>query len=163
MTIHIVPYDRSRHYDAVPALILGIQQGEFAVPITLEDQPDLLDVAGTYLQGRGCFLVAEAEDGTVVGTAALIDCGGGLATLRKMFVAAGHRGRESGVAQTLLEHLQAHARDNGFTEILLGTIERLGAARRFYQRNGFTPVAPEALPPAFPRMAVDTHFYRLGL
>jgi hypothetical protein len=35
----------------------------------------------------------------------------------------------------------------------------MGAAHRFYERNGFHHVALEALPPDFPRMPVDTVFY----
>src|SRR5689334_21599103 len=52
MAIVVEPYappDR----DAVAALIVGIQQGELGVPITLDDQPDLQDVPGFYQRGAG--------------------------------------------------------------------------------------------------------------
>jgi GNAT superfamily N-acetyltransferase len=55
------------------------------------------------------------------------------------------------------------ARRRGVREILLGTTERFLAAHRFYERNGFQPIDAAALPPEFPRMAVDTRFYRLTL
>ena len=51
----------------------------------------------------------------------------------------------------------------GITGITLGTVEKLHAARRFYEKNGFFAVDPDALPQGFPRMPVDTHFYRLEL
>ncbi|MCF8481446.1 MAG: GNAT family N-acetyltransferase, partial [Rhodospirillum sp.] len=74
-----------------------------------------------------------------------------------------HRGKGKGVSRALLDAAIAHARENGFSEILLGTVAVLEAARAFYAREGFTPVEPNALPPHFPRMAVDTHFFRMAL
>jgi N-acetylglutamate synthase-like GNAT family acetyltransferase len=155
------PYAKSDE-DAVIAHILSIQQGEFAVPVTAEDQPDLRAVAEVYQSGMGGFWVAEM-DGRIVGTIGLIGFGTSEGALRKMFVAAEARGREPGVAAGLLDILVAHARDKGIKGVTLGTIERLHAARRFYEKNGFVLIAPEDLPQGFPRMAVDTHFYRLEL
>lgn len=143
-------------------LILPIQQGEFGVPVTLRDQPDLLNIPEFYQTGGGGFWVAEA-DGRVIGSIALKAFGAGHGALRKMFVAAPYRGRVHGVAQSLLDHLLAKARGAGITEITLGTVETLHAARRFYEKNGFEPVMPENLPTDYPRMAVDTLFYRLTL
>lgn len=40
--IHIVPYE-SKFQDEVVNLIVHIQQKEYNVPITKEDQPDLLE------------------------------------------------------------------------------------------------------------------------
>ena len=143
-------------------LILPIQQGEFGVLVTLEDQPDLLDIPSFYQTGRGGFWVAEAQ-GRVIGSIALKAFGSGQGALRKMFVAAPWRGKQAGVAQALLETLLAHTSATGTDEIILGTVEILRAACRFYEKNGFTRVALEDLPPAYPRMAVDTLFYRLRL
>lgn len=160
------PYAKADE-DAVLAHILAIQQGEFAVPVTAEDQPDLRAVAEVYQSGSGGFWVAERE-GRIVGTIGLIGFGGskggrGEGALRKMFVAAEARGRELGVAAGLLDILVGHARAKGIRGITLGTVEKLHAARRFYEKNGFVLVDPDALPEGFPRMPVDTHFYRLEL
>ncbi|HMR33451.1 MAG TPA: GNAT family N-acetyltransferase [Geminicoccaceae bacterium] len=147
---------------AVTELILPIQRQEFGIAITLADQPDLLDVPGFYLGGRGGFWVAEGG-GRVVGTIALKDIGGGDAALRKMFVAAEFRGAGAGVARGLLAALLAHARRAGLERIWLGTTGKFLAAHRFYEKHGFTAVDAATLPAAFPRMAVDTRFYRLDL
>ena len=64
------PYAKSDE-DAVIAHILAIQQGEFAVPVTAEEQPDLRAVAEVYQSGTGGFWVAE-RDGRIVGTIGLI-------------------------------------------------------------------------------------------
>lgn len=144
-------------------LILPIQQVEFGVPITARDQPDLARIPEVYQAGRGGFWVGLAE-GRVVGTLGLIDFGrapGGGGALRKMFLHKDHRG--SGLAQALLDTLLTHARHQGLPGLWLGTLPHMGAAHRFYERNGFRRVEPGGLPPDFPRMAVDTVFYTLDL
>ncbi|KAM3100035.1 hypothetical protein ACKFKG_02240 [Phormidesmis sp. 146-35] len=51
----------------VVKLILQIQREEFGLPITLEDQPDLLDIPTVYQQGNGNFWIA-VENDQVIGT-----------------------------------------------------------------------------------------------
>ena len=152
--------------DAVLAHILAIQRDEFGVEVTAQDQPDLREVRAVYQSGTGGFWVAErasAEGGRIVGTIGLIGFGDCEGALRKMFVAAEARGREAGVGANLLALLIDHARAQAIKAITLGTVEKLHAARRFYAKNGFASIDPEALPEGFPRMPVDTHFYRLEL
>jgi GNAT superfamily N-acetyltransferase len=171
MTVQVLPYasgDRSE----VVSLVLGIQRGEFGVPITLDDQPDLADVPTHYQKAAGGFWVARIADpgsrdassdaGEVVGTVGLLDHGGEGA-LRKMFVRADRRGRAHGVAPALLAALLAHARERGLARVRLGTRPEMKAAHRFYERNGFVQIEPGELPPSFPRMTFDSLFYRLDL
>ena len=146
----------------VQGVILPIQTEEFGVPITFEDQPDLTDIPGFYQQGTGDFWVAEAAE-TVVGTISLLDIGNGEAALRKMFVAAPWRGRDKAVAQRLLDTLIAHARSRDLTAIYLGTTALFLAAHRFYEKNGFELIDIADLPGTFPRLQVDTRFYKLTL
>ncbi|HTL99291.1 MAG TPA: GNAT family N-acetyltransferase [Holophagaceae bacterium] len=145
--------------DRVLGLILPIQQQEFLVPITAADQPDLAAIPQVYQKGRGGFWVGLAGD-EVVGSIGLIDFGSGGA-LRKMFLRKDRRG--SGLAQALFDMLLARAEAQGLPALWLGTLSHMHAAHRFYERNGFSRVEPEALPPDFPRMAVDTVFYRRDL
>ena len=49
------------------------------------------------------------------------------------------------------------------TRILLGTVDVLVAAHRFYEKNGFVRIDKRDLPAAFPLVAVDTRFYALTL
>jgi GNAT superfamily N-acetyltransferase len=152
--------------DAVLAHILAIQRDEFGVEVTAEDQPDLREVRSVYQSGTGGFWVAErpnAKGGRIVGTIGLIGFGEREGALRKMFVAAEARGAGQGVGAQLLAMLIDHARAQGIKAVTLGTVEKLHAARRFYDKNGFVAVLPENLPAGFPRMPVDTHFYRLEL
>jgi GNAT superfamily N-acetyltransferase len=100
---------------------------------------------------------------STVGTAALLDIGNHQAALRKMFVAATHRGPAHGVARQLLGTLVAWCRTKDVTAVYLGTTAKFLAAHRFYEKNGFREIAREALPGSFPVMAVDTKFYALAL
>ncbi len=161
ITIDILPFE-ARDREEVVALILPIQREEFGISITAADQPDLEMIRAFYQSGRGGFWVAKAG-GAVVGTIGLKDIGGGQAALRKMFVAPAYRGAPAHTAARLLATLLDHARRQGLQEVILGTTEAFLAAHRFYEKHGFRPVAAEALPTSFPRMAVDTRFYALTL
>ena len=159
--IQIIPFS-PQHVEGVGALIVGIQRDEFQIAITLEDQPDLQNIPGFYQQGAGNFWLAVSE-GEVVGTVALLDLGNRQGALRKMFVHADYRGPGHGVSARLLDTLFEWSRAHGVKEIYLGTTEKFLAAHRFYERNGFQQIADHELPPRFPKMAVDTRFYRRAL
>lgn len=156
--IEIVPF-APQYADGVAALIVGIQRDEFQIAITLEDQPDLRDIPAFYQRGAGNFWLA-LSDGEVVGTVALLDLAHRQAALRKMFVDARYRGRAHGVAARLLDTLIEWCRAYGVKEVYLGTTEKFLAAHRFYERNDFRQIAASELPPSFPKMAVDSRFYR---
>ena len=140
-------------------LILSIQQTEFGIPITLEDQPDLNNIPSFYQTNNGNFWIVVIEN-KVAGTIALLDIGNSRGALRKMFVHKDFRGKEYSVGQVLLNTLFKWARQNNFKEILLGTTEKFIAAQRFYEKNGFEEVEEQSLPNEFPVMEVDVKFYR---
>jgi N-acetylglutamate synthase-like GNAT family acetyltransferase len=155
----IGPY-RPAQQEGVVALISGIQRGEFGLAITPQDQPDLMDIEGFYVNGTlgpGGFWTALDQGGAVAGTIALLNIGEGQGALRKMFVRQDQRG--AGLAQALLETLLAWCRGAGLREIFLGTTDRFLAAHRFYAKQGFARIEKAGLPPAFPVMHVDSVFY----
>lgn len=143
-------------------LILTIQQQEFQIPISRKDQPDLETISDFYQSGRGNFWIA-LENGKVVGTISLLDIGGGLGALRKLFVHPDYRGGKYKTAKRLLDELFQWARKQNFTDIYLGTTAKFLAAHRFYEKNKFALIAPEDLPKSFPIMKVDTRFYHYTL
>lgn len=151
-----------REPDTAPIveLIVGIQRGEFGLDITAVDQPDLADIAGRYLAGGGQFWVAE-RDGSVVGTIAAIAIDPSTAVIRKMFLDPSARG--SGLADDLMRTLADWAAAAGFTTLLLGTTAVMERAQRFYARHGFDRIDADDLPSHFPRMAVDSVFFRRAL
>jgi GNAT superfamily N-acetyltransferase len=159
--ITISPYSEP-YRDGVIALILPIQQTEFGFAITLQEQPDLLDIPNFYQSGHGNFWIARAGE-EVVGSISLKDIGNAQGALRKMFVKAPFRGREHQVAHRLLQEMLSWSRRQGLRQVFLGTTAAFLAAHRFYEKNGFAEIDASGLPPAFPRMGLDTRFYRLDL
>jgi N-acetylglutamate synthase-like GNAT family acetyltransferase len=143
-------------------LILPIQTIEFNVPVTLADQPDLLDIESKYHQSGGGFWGAFIDD-KLVGSIALISIGHNAGAIRKMFVKKEYRGKEHGIAQQLLDILINYSNSINITDLYLGTVDLLKAAMRFYERNGFCCIERSALPAYFPIMAADNVFYHLLL
>ncbi len=160
--IRIEPY-RPEYLEGIADLIVPIQREEFGINITYDDQPDLQDIPGFYQKGKGGFWVAVNAEGRVVGSISLLDIGSDEAALRKMFVTADCRGRESRLAARLLETLLAHAGLVGLKTIYLGTTPQFKAAHRFYEKHGFELIDKETLPEAFPVMGVDSRFYKISL
>jgi N-acetylglutamate synthase-like GNAT family acetyltransferase len=159
-TAHLIRPFKAADAEDVVKLVLSIQQQEFGVPITAHEQPDLVHVSAYYQSARGNFWVA-SDNGPIVGTIGLLDVGDAQGVLRKMFVAGSHRG--TGVAAGLLQTCLTWARMAGMTEVMLGTTDSMKAAHRFYEKWGFVEVPASSLPSSFPRMRVDTRFYRYHL
>ena len=150
------------HCGQIIDIIIPIQQIEFNVPVTLEGQPDLLDIETNYHQTGGIFLGAFHNE-QLVGTIAIIDIGNNAGALRKMFVRKEYRGKELGVAQLLLNALLAFCKEKQISAVYLGTVDMLKAAHRFYEKNDFTQLAKTDLPKSFPLMGADNIFYELHL
>lgn len=148
--------------EQVVKLILNIQQDEYNIPITKEDQPDLYTIEDFYQTKNGNFWVALVGD-RVVGTISLLDLGDQQVALRKMFVHKDFRGSEFGTARMLLESAVNWAKEKSVTNIFLGTTPQFLAAHRFYEKNRFVQIKPEELPEQFPILEVDKRFYRLSL
>jgi GNAT superfamily N-acetyltransferase len=159
--VEIQPFTES-YKQEVSDLIIKIQNEEFDIPITLDMQPDLMEIPEFYQTGEGNFWIARNGD-KVIGTIALLDIGNKKGALRKMFVAKEYRGKEFGVGQALLNNLIDWARNRKISELLLGTTEKFIAAQRFYEKNEFIETQKEHLPKEFPVMDVDVKFYRLSL
>jgi N-acetylglutamate synthase-like GNAT family acetyltransferase len=158
MTYQVIAYEE-KYQQGIVDLILPIQQQEFNVPITIQDQPDLQNIISFYLKGNGSFWIAVSQE-QVVGTIALVDIGKDQVALRKMFVHQDHRGKEKGVAQLLFDTLATWCKQKVVKEVLLGTIDSMHAAHRFYEKNGFSEVLTTDLPSNFPVMRVDNKFYK---
>lgn len=148
--------------EEIAKLILTIQQKEFQIPITLQEQPDLNDINNFYQRDNGNFWIAIVDD-TVVGTIGLLDIGDDKGALRKMFVRVDFRGKRLGIGQKLLDTMLQWSKQRNLKVILLGTTEKFLAAQRFYEKNGFTEIQKDALPPKFPVMTVDVKFYKYDL
>jgi GNAT superfamily N-acetyltransferase len=142
-------------------LILRILNQEYRMALTLAELPDLVDIHGTYRRsGAGNFWVASSE-GAVVGCIGVLRLQGSDFELRRMYVDPTHRGR--GIAQRLLDVALAWCTTHGVADLYLETNEQWKAAHHIYEKQGFTAVARDCLPPAFPVVRVATGFYRLRI
>ncbi len=150
------------HQQAVEALVLPIQQGEFGVPITRDEQPDLVDIAGTFQKGNGNFWVALDGD-KVIGSIGVVDIGNNQVALKKMFVHRDWRGAAHGVSAALMQGALDWCRQKGIKQVFLGTTGQMVAAHKFYEKHGFVARDVAEMPSAFPVVHVDTRFYRLDL
>jgi len=152
----------AKYKNEIIALILNIQNNEFDIAITSDQQPDLHRIQDYYQTGRGNFWVA-VKAGNVIGTISLIDIGNSQAALRKMFVHKDYRGSIHGTANHLLSELLDWSKSKSIQEIYLGTTSKFRAAHRFYEKNHFIEIEKSMLPKNFPVMEVDTKFYKLTL
>ncbi|WP_270180935.1 GNAT family N-acetyltransferase [Alkalihalobacillus sp. CinArs1] len=161
MNLVVQRYDQD-YQEQVVDLISTIQQDEFQIPITVEEQPDLYAIASFYQTGKGNFWLA-IYNGRVVGTISLLDIDNNQLALRKMFVHKDYRGGPFFVAKRLLQEAIKWSRENEVHDIYLGTTPQFLAAHRFYEKNDFVRVGLEDLPKSFPVLAVDKRFYRLEM
>lgn len=160
-TFAIVPFQPT-YQQEVEDLVLPIQQIEFGVQTCREDQPDLMDIAGTFQSGKGNFWVAR-NGAQIVGTVGVVDIGNEQVALKKMFVKKEFRGKQIGVAAALMNCAKSWCKDHGIRTIFLGSTAPMQAAHRFYEKNDFVAVTVAELPPNFPVVPVDKKFYRCDL
>ncbi|TQL03112.1 GNAT family N-acetyltransferase [Cellulomonas sp. SLBN-39] len=105
------------------------------------------------------FWTARAADGALLGCVALHELAPDAGELKSMRTAAASRGR--GVGATMLAHVVADATARGYRTLHLetGSEPYFAAARRLYERAGFTTCGPFAGYGPDPLSA----FYRLTL
>ena len=80
----IEPYS-GKYDNEIILLILSIQNDEAEIGLSLQEQPDLLDIHRSYQQNGGEFWIA-LSDGRVVGTIGLMLKENHCAVMKKFFV-----------------------------------------------------------------------------
>ena len=149
--------------DAVSALVLGIQNDEFNLGLSICDQADLTDIESYYLRSNGTFLVAENDRSDIVGTIGLLRLRADLGVMKKFFVAAPYRGKTHGIAQALYNTLLKFARSEGIHQIVLDTPSAATRSHGFYRSVGFVEIARNDLPLMYDFPERDTLFFKLDL
>jgi putative acetyltransferase len=129
--------------EAVRHLVFTVLRELGFAPDTGATDSDLSDIESSYLRPGGSFDVLIDTSGEVIGTVGLFPLGGGRCELRKMYLAAGCRGR--GLGKLLAGHALERARQLGFRRIELETASVLKAAGGLYESLGFRPFVPDHL------------------
>ena len=160
--MNIRPFER-RDAAAVTDLVLGIQNDEFHLGLSICDQRDLEDIEVYYLKGGGTFFVAEEPAGRIVGSIGLLRLRDDLGVMKKFFVAAGHRGREHGVARALYDRFIAFAQREGIRQIVLDTPSAATRSHGFYRSVGFVQIERSELPMRYDFPERDTLFFSLAV
>jgi carbonic anhydrase len=130
-----------REYVAATAEELG-----YDVELLLQFIPDAHDFAGRYLDSGGGYLVAEI-DGDVAGGIGITPAANGECEMNRLWVRAQHR--RAGVAREMCIASFAHARELGFTRMILDVVPARPGAIALYRSLGFTD-APAAHDYPFP-------------
>lgn len=159
--IQIVEFE-DRFQESIENLVLPIQQAEFGVQITKDDQPDLVNIRSSFMRGSGNFWVALCDD-KVVGSIGVFDIGDYQVALKKMFVDREFRGKYYQIGSSLMGTAKSWCQLKGVKQIYLGTTSQMKAAQRFYEKNEFIEVQTTQLPTSFPIVHVDTKFYRCDI
>lgn len=115
----------------IDALTAELTASEYAEEEMFGYSPDQLAASGVHLLGARL-------DGALVGIGGIELQGGGLAELKRFYVAPSVRGQ--GVADALLDALLAHAIEGDVVRVRLETGTRQHAAQSFYRRRGFVDV-----------------------
>ena len=126
--------------DAAMASIIRTVMPEFGAVgdgFAIND-PEVDWMSRAYAQPRSAYYVVE-RDGVVLGgggVAPLVGGDAGTCELRKMYFLPALRG--TGAGRALIDRCLDDARRFGFTRCYLETLCGMDAARRLYERSGFT-------------------------
>ena len=147
--------------DGVVQLILTIQNIEAGLDISLEEQPDLLDIQSNYQKTGGGFWVAVDAQGQVIGSIGLQYETESVSILKKFFVKDGYRGSGFGVAAALFDRLIAFSDRQGVKTIILDTPSRATRSHAFYRKQGFRQINKSEAPIEYDYPDRDSLLFRL--
>lgn len=139
-------------------MIENIQINEFSVPVTPDINIGILRAEEEYYYDNGYhFWYGTDDKGQIIGSIGLKRLDDKNGEVKKFFVAQKYR--RKGVAQKLMDTMLKSAARNGFVTLYLGTVDKLKAAQRFYEKYGFDRLMKQQLPAEFDICPVDTVFY----
>lgn len=150
-----------KYDDEIISLILNIQNKEAGIGLSLEEQPDLLDIRHNYQENDGEFWIALSDNDQVIGTIGLMVKENQCAILKKFFVKKEFRSQKVGYA--LYQELIAFARNAGIGHIILDTPSVAHVSHKFYERAGFHRIDTTDLPIAYSYPDRDSLLYMLDL
>lgn len=143
-------------------LVLHFQNDGTRPIVTVNDQPDLLNITGEYINKGGNFWIAKDEI-KLIGSIGIMSYGNGIAVLKKFFVYEDYQGEPHHIGRKLYAHLLAFAKEKKMKTILLDTPHNTARAHKFYEKAGFKKVTEDMLPIKFSHPYKDCDFFELDL
>lgn len=147
---------------AIIDLVLHCQNDGSRPFVTVDDQPELLNIQEKFLNTGGNFWVA-ADNSMVVGSIGLMNCGNGIAVLKKFFVYESYRSSPYHLGRRLYAHLLEFAGKHDIKLLLLDTPKNTDRAHKFYERAGFQLINKNQLPVIYDYPYEDSDFFCLRL
>ncbi len=157
--MEIIQYD-DKYKTEIIDLILGIQNNEAKINLSIEEQPDLKDIHKTYIRNDGDFWIA-VDNGVAAGTIGLMKIDKDWCVLKKFFVRSDYRSKKVGLR--LYETLLDFAKAQGYRHIILDTPSVATKSHSFYERAGFKKIDKATLPIVYNYPDRDSILYKLDL
>lgn len=162
MEVRIIEF-QSKYKDKIIDLILKIQNDEYNINLSIDEQMDLLNIENEYISKGGNFWITIDCDDNVIGTIGLFKLTDDVAVLKKFFVDSRYRGRDYSFGAKLYETLLSFARRKGFKYIILDTPSVATRSHNFYRKVGFRLIVKEELPVQYTYPDRDSYLFLLEI
>ena len=110
-----------------------------------------------YYNNSYNFWYAVNHEGKILGSIGLKRINSRYGEIKKLFVIKEYRGK--GVAQKLMNTVLKAGLKHGFEFLILGTVDKFQAARKFYTKYGFSLICQKDLPCGFEVSPFDNLFF----
>lgn len=148
--------------EEIITLVLHCQNDGTRHFVTVDNQPDVLHIKETYIDGGGNFWVAK-EDEKLAGCIGLMKYQDGIYVLKKFFVYEPYRGEPHHLGRRLYETLLEFAQAQGARQMILDTPKNTDRAHKFYEKAGFKQVEREQLPIVYQPPYENCDYFVLSL
>lgn len=152
----------AKYTPEVIRLALHFQNDGTRPVVSVDDQPDLLNIESEYIKKGGNFWIAR-EGETLIGSIGLMPYTAEIAVLKKFFVYEDYQGKPYHTGRSLYNELIAFAKKRAYKTILLDTPRNTKRAHTFYLKAGFKQINEEDLPIRFSHPYQDCDFFLLEL
>jgi N-acetylglutamate synthase-like GNAT family acetyltransferase/DNA-binding MarR family transcriptional regulator len=143
-------------------MITEIQKHEFSLPVTSEINQCVINAEPDFYYHHSYnFWYGIDHNGKVIGSIGLKKLDNKTGEIKKFFVVSEYRGQ--GVSKKLMDTLLDAAKKHGFKAVFLGTVDKLHAAHKFYEKYGFKRIPRTALPDNFIVGQLDSIFFQHNL
>lgn len=146
-----------KYTDDIIKLVLHFQNDGSRPFSTIDDQPDLLDIAK-----GGDFWIA-LDNGQLAGTIGIVPYTEDIAVMKKFFVYEKYQGEPTHLGRQLFDKLITFAKEHSIKSIILDTPTNTTRAHKFYEKAGFKLIAEDELPFKYHHPCPECHYFRLDL